>query len=675
MRFTLAGNPNCGKTTLFNALTGSTAHVGNWAGVTVEQTSGFYRKLPEPIEIVDLPGIYSLSPYTPEEVVSREFIVQVHSDVIIDIIDASNVQRNLYLTLQILETDTPVVLALNMIDVAEKEGISIDTDKISALLGIPVVEICASKGVGIDEMMSVCRDAALQKRKGVCRLGDKEFCSAVNSVAELMRKDSVKDAVFHAVKLIEGDKIESEAQKKYSAAAQKIKNALTVSPELGGDFEAAVADMRYKYITSEIGGAIVCSRKYSAPTLSDKIDKFATNKYLGIPIFMLIMFLIFHFTFSKNFFGLGIPSPGAAMQNGMRMLSESAKSGVMSVLARAGASEWARGLVCDGIIGGVGAVLGFLPQILLLFFFLSVLEDTGYMARGAFIMDRILRRFGLSGKAFMPLLMGFGCSVPAIMGARTLESKEERRMTVFLIPFFSCGAKMPIWASFSAAIFPADADLVVFGIYFSGIIVAIITAILLKHTVLKAEPTPFALEMPQYHLPQPKSLAIHVWDKMKDFLVRAATVILGATIVIWVLSNFTFSFKMTASASPQSMLGKIASFVVPVFKPLGFASGKYAWCAVTALLTGLIAREMVVSSLGVMLGGASLAASLSLAFSPAAALSFMVFNLLSVPCMASVATAKAELHSTKWFAGAICFWFCTAWLFSFLTYQLASLLL
>ena len=679
LKIALAGNPNCGKTTLFNALTGSSAHVGNWAGVTVEHTSGIYKskKSGEQAQIIDLPGIYSISPYTPEEIVSRKFIIDENPDLIIDIVDASNLERNLYLTTQLMEIDCPIVIALNMMDVALKQGVNIDVPLLSSCLGLPAVPISAARNEGIDELMqTVFKTAREVSRKGVCICPDNKLRRSVYYIADILSKNGCEHPVFHAVKLIEGDEIEVKDHKELMFKVEGLRSEINLKPELAGDFEAAIADMRYDYITGSLKKSFTTAADSGKPTLTDRIDRVFTHKVFGIPIFLGIMLLIFHITFSSNFFFTGAASPGVFLQSLVASATEWISGSVSQALSGAGASAWLNSLIVDGIISGVGAVLTFLPQILLLFLFLSVLEDTGYMARGAFLMDRILKKFGLSGKAFMPILMGFGCSVPAMMGARTLESEKERRMTIFLIPFFSCGAKMPIWATFSAAVFPKYADLVVMGIYLTGVITAVIAAVILKNTVLKAHPSPFALEMPAYHLPRVKNLAIHVWDKMKDFLSRAATVIFGATVVIWLLSNFTFGFEQVANGSADSMLGVISSWLVPIFKPLGFGMGKFGWCAVVSILTGLIAREMVVSSLGVLLGEfGSLAAGITAVFSPAAALSFMVFNLLAIPCMASVATARAELKSRKWFLGALAFWFSVAWIVAFAVYWVGRLIL
>lgn len=695
MKFALAGNPNCGKTTLFNGLTGSSAHVGNWPGVTVDRKEGVYKKLQEKITIVDLPGIYSLSPYTPEEIVTRNYIVNEKPDLIINIIDGTNLERNLYLTTQIMETNCPVVIALNMMDSVLKNGTKIDIKALELKLGVPIVPISALRSDGMKELMEKAYEVAKTKRIGKSVLESSDMSKQFNEIVVLLKKENIVSPTFQAVKLLEGDELAEKDFADLLPKVEKIRNTITLKEDLEGDFEAAVADLRYKYITASCKGAIKHNRKSNELTKSDKIDKVLTNRWIGIPIFLVFMFAVFHLIFTEDLlflskFGFleeGILSPGVWLQGTVGELFGFIIGGTGDLLANMGASDWISGLVVDGILTGLDAVLSFLPQILMLFLFLSIMEDSGYMARAAFLMDRVLRRFGLSGKAFMPLLMCFGCSVPAILATRTLEDPKERRLTVMLSPFFSCGAKLPIWAMFSAAIFPGNADFVVFGIYLLGIITAIVAAIILKKTVFKGEIAPFIMELPAYHFPQFKNVVLHLWEKLKGFILRATTIIAGAVVVIWFLSNFNFSLEMVQANSAESILGIVGNFIRPVFVPLGFASGDLGWRAVVATISGLIAKEMVVSTMGVLYNpgtegdaledqGAADALSVTLAsvFSPAAALAFMAFNLLSVPCMAAVAAAHGELGGRKWTFITIGFWIGTAWSISFLVFRIATLL-
>lgn len=692
MKFALAGNPNSGKTTLFNALTGSTAHVGNWPGVTVDRKEGTYKykdtAAKTRVTIIDLPGIYSLSPYTPEEIVARNYIVDENPDLIINIVDATNLERNLYLSTQVLETDCPVVIALNMMDTVRKNGAKINTKILSDRLGVPVVEISALKAEGLKPLMDIALKEASKPREGKSVIEHSFMQNEFNSVVSLLQSEGKSHPVFHAVKAIEGDALEMEALTALLPQIEEQKASIVLDEDLGGDFEAAVADIRYTYITDHLSKAITRTQKSGQLTRSDKIDKILTNRWLGIPIFLVIMFGVFHLTFGEWLFGIeGVPTPGGWLFGLMEQGTAIVIDFIAGLLQSAGAADWVYGLVVDGLLTGVGAVLSFLPYIMMLFLFLSIMEDTGYMARAAFLMDRLLRRFGLSGKAFMPMLMGFGCSVPAMMGTRTLENEKERRLTVMLLPFFSCGAKLPIWATFTAAIFPANADLVVFGIYLLGIVVAILAAIILKKTILKGDAAPFIMELPAYHSPKIKNLLIHLWEKLKGFIIRASTIIAGATIVIWFLSNFSFGFQMVEANSADSILGILGNFIRPVFIPLGFAGGDVGWKAVVAIITGLIAKEMVVSTLGVLYNpgvegdaledeGAkdALLTTLAATFSPLAAISFMAFNLLSVPCMAAVAAAHGEMRSKKWTFITIGFWILTAYTVSFLIFNVGSLL-
>lgn len=681
MKIALVGNPNSGKTTLFNDLTGSSAKVGNWPGVTVDKKEGKYKKASVPMDIIDLPGIYSLSPYTLEEVIARDFIVNETPDVIINIVDATNIERNLYLTTQILETDIPVVIALNMMDLVAKNKDEIDVKALAKQLGVSVVEISALRGTNVKTLMNEV-SIATQKRIPLNLFKGTSLENTYNALYDLFVSKGFVQPAFKASKVIENDEKMMQSEEIKSLLSD-IKDIMKVDE----DSEAVVANLRYEFIARELGNTIVKGKRSEELTTSDKIDKVLTSRILGLPIFMLIMWLIFHFTFSEDFFWTGLPSLGVYLQ-GLTEVPIEWLSGIFEgILTNMGASEWVFGLVINGIIGGVGAVLSFIPQILVIFLFLSILEDSGYMARVAFIMDRVLRKFGLSGKAFLPLLTGFGCSVPAIMGARTLEGERERKLTMMLVPYMSCGAKAPIWALFAASVFSEYGDWMTFGIYMLGIVVAVISAIILKKFVFKGETSPFIMELPAYHFPRLKNLLLHLWEKLKGYVVRAGTVILAATIVLWFLANFDFTLSMVDENGADSILGVVANSIKFIFEPLGFASGEHGWRAVVAILTGLIAKEAVVSTMGVLYTGLesdedfmgeddasnALLATVAATFSPLAALSFMAFNLLSVPCMAAVGALRAEMNDRKLFWFTIGFWIVSAWVISFLIYNVGGL--
>lgn len=681
MKVALVGNPNSGKTTLFNDLTGSSAKVGNWPGVTVDKKEGKYKKASVPMDIIDLPGIYSLSPYTLEEVIARDFIVNETPDVIINIVDATNIERNLYLTTQILETDIPVVVALNMMDLVAKNKDEIDVKALAKQLGVSVVEISALRGTNVKTLMNEV-SVATQKRTPLNLFKGTSLENTYNALYDLFVSKGFVQPAFKASKVIENDEKMMQSEEIKSLLSD-IKDIMKVDE----DSEAVVANLRYEFIARELGNTIVKGKRSEELTTSDKIDKVLTSRILGLPIFVLIMWLIFHCTFSEDFFWTGLPSLGVYLQ-GLTEVPIEWLSGVFEgILTNMGASEWVFGLVINGIIGGVGAVLSFIPQILVIFLFLSILEDSGYMARVAFIMDRVLRKFGLSGKAFLPLLTGFGCSVPAIMGARTLEGERERKLTMMLVPYMSCGAKAPIWALFAASVFSEYGDWMTFGIYMLGIVVAVISAIILKKFVFKGETSPFIMELPAYHFPRLKNLLLHLWEKLKGYVVRAGTVILAATIVLWFLANFDFTLSMVDENGADSILGVVANSIKFIFEPLGFASGEHGWRAVVAILTGLIAKEAVVSTMGVLYTGLesdedfmgeddasnALLATVAATFSPLAALSFMAFNLLSVPCMAAVGALRAEMNDRKLFWFTIGFWIVSAWIISFLIYNVGGL--
>ncbi|MDR2027684.1 MAG: ferrous iron transport protein B [Prevotellaceae bacterium] len=707
MRFAIAGNPNSGKTTLFNSLTGSNAHVGNWPGVTVDKKEGVYKLkrddgTVEKINIIDLPGIYSLSPYTPEEVIARQFIMDEKPDLIINIVDSTNLERNLYLTTQLLEMDIPVVVALNMMDVIKREGSIIDSEILSRKLGVPVVPISALKSGNVKSLMITCAEYVKTPRKGSSFLSGTALAEQYGKVLQLVNKHSIKHPVFHAIKLLENDSIELMHDATLSAGIQNLKLDYEKN-EKPFDYEAEIADLRYKLITGEIKPNAVKVFKNSGAVNSEKIDGILTHRLWGLPVFLVLMFAIFHIIFSKDFlfleyFGImekeGLPSPGVLLKGYMENFQEFVMENMNALLAGGNAAAWAKGAIVDGLLKGVCSVLTFLPQILLLFLSLSILEDSGYMSRIAFILDRLLKRFGLSGKAFIPMLMGFGCSVPAMMGTRTLESVKEKRMTLMLIPFFSCGAKMVIWATVVPAVFPDNADFVTFCIYMTGIAVAIAGAILLKKTVFRGIKSNFVLELPVYRYPRLKSISLQLWEKLKGFLTTVTTVIAASTLIIWFLQNFDTSLNMVSENDDSCILKVFGDAIKWIFVPLGFAESPDNWKLIVAILTGLLAKEAVVSTMGVLYRAKGYvsgeqsddsaisgneksvteALTASAVFSPLSAISFVIFNLLVIPCFAAVATARSELKSAKWTFFVIFFWLATAWITSFLFYQTASLL-
>ena len=594
MKVALAGNPNCGKTTLFNALTGSNQYVGNWPGVTVEKKEGTAHLGDRAITVVDLPGIYSLSPYSMEEIVARDFIIGEGPDAVIDIVDATNLERNLYLTVQLLELERPLVLALNFMDEVKARGDQIDVERLSKELGVPVVPITAKTGEGLDELLQV---AHRQMHLGVTYEPDDLYDDFTHDIHHRMG-ELIHDYAYAAnlpahwasIKLLEGDGIVAKALNLPAVVQNKL-DAIIAEYEASsalGDRETLVADSRYRYIERVVRASVVKGKGSEGPTLTEKIDRIVTGKYTALPLFLCAMLVMFVITFGPF---------GSWLQDGVSALIDLFSGWLEGALSTAGAPDVLISLACDGIISGVGGVLSFLPQIALLFFFLSFLEDSGYMSRAAFIMDRLLRRFGLSGKAFIPMLMGFGCSVPAIMGARTMENEKDRRMTILLIPFMSCSAKLPVYGLLSAAFFGPWAGLVVFGLYVIGMAVGILSGILFKHTLFSGEPAPFVLELPPYRFPSMENIATHVWQKVKGFLVKAGTLILAMSIVLWLLQSFDFSLHMVDDAA-NSMLGTLGALIAPVFAPLGFGF----WQAAVALLTGFIAKEMVVSSLSMFYG-------------------------------------------------------------------------
>lgn len=796
-RFALAGNPNCGKTTLFNSLTGSTAHVGNWPGVTVDKRDGVYKKCAKPISIVDLPGIYSLSPYTPEEVIARNYVLDEKPDCVINIVDATNLERNLYLTTQLLEIDVPMVVALNMIDAVEKAGDKIDEKALENKLGVPVVKISALKEKGLKELMDKAYNESKKKRVGITVLKDSPLAHVIGDVKIALEGQNVANPLFHAVKLVENDEIEVKMHKETVGMVSAFKKTFN-DDIFGNDFEALVADARYKYISKNFAPVVTRKNKEKFKTsASDKADKVLTHKVWGIPIFLVVLFLIFHLTFSENLFfinGFGdgwmpslsdneaflekdddgnvvyeddldyymtengdyltvgsegvtdngngtysiegedgefvaddegrlgsrvpvlnyggrwlatiydgtIYSPGVVVNNIWNdMIVGEIAGRIQEAVDGSGMADWAKGLINNGIIDGITAVLSFLPPILVLFLFFSILEDSGYMARIAFILDRMFRKFGLSGRAFLPMIMGFGCSVPAMINTRTLADEKERTATVRVIPFFSCGAKLPILTAVAGALVIGtgiSADLITYSMYLLGIITAIVSVLLMRNTSLKGETPPFIMELPAYHAPQFKNLMAHLWDKTKHFVKKAFTIILASTIVIWFLTHFDFQWHILADEKiNESILAKISMLVQPIFTPVGFGSqlGEYGWVFVLAAVSGLIAKENVISTFGTLaaclIANPAVAAEIGLAnitseagvgavkamilatgISVPGLLAFIAFNMTTIPCFAAVGTAKAELQDKKRYKWTLLFWIATSYVVSAMVYTIGS---
>ena len=743
LKFALAGNPNSGKTTLFNTLTGSTAHVGNWPGVTVDKKEGIYKKGEEPVEIVDLPGIYSLSPYTPEEVIARNYILDERPDCIINIVDVTNLERNLYLTTQLLEVDIPLVVALNMADVLEKSGDRLDVDKLEERIGVPVVEISALRDKNIELLMERAIWAAKQKRVATSVLKNSALYGAIENTEIAFKLKGVTSPLFHAVKLVEKDELEVKAHPEEAKAAKAylLKNG-GGSAEFEGDAEAEIADARYRHITEHF--SIVLKRakpkKTGELTKSDKADRVLTHKWAGIPLFFVILFSIFHVTFSENFlylgtiipsfgewcaegggvlkgifFSDGLNSPGCILFSAMEWLTACIGEGLALGLEGLQASPAILGLVCDGVWGGISAVLSFVPQIMVLFLCFSILEDSGYMSRVAFIMDRAFRRFGVSGRAFMPMIMGFGCSVPAMMNTRTLSSENERTATIRVIPFFSCGAKLPILTSIAGAIVMAfgvgHADIITYSMYLLGMAAAVVCLLLMRSTTMRGEAPPFIMELPSYRAPRFQNLMLHLWDKLKHYVQKAFTIILASCIVIWFLSNFGWDWKMVEFMD-DSILASIGKFIQPIFTPLGFGAqlGAFGWVFAVAAVTGLIAKENVLATFftlaccivaalgnnafgyadlippevmekvleliasgeaseeGVLEAVAMIAAT---GITVPALISFIAFNLTTVPCFAAVAAAKGELGKGK-FRWTLAFWLSASYVIGALVYTVGS---
>lgn len=751
--FALAGNPNCGKTTLFNSLTGSTAYVGNWPGVTVDKKTGVYKNRTEKVNIIDLPGIYSLSPYTPEEVISRNYILDEKPDCIINIVDATNLERNLYLTTQLLEIDVPIIIALNMMDVVNKNGDRIDAKLLEKEIGVSVVEISALKEDNLDDLMSRAIEASNHKREGTTFLSHSILSHLIGDVEIAYKTAKVESPLFHAIKMVENDEIETKMHPNLVETVTSFKATLK-DEVFGNDLEAIVADQRYKYISSYFSKVYIKKvakeekkerSKFSnwirkifhikekendsniQFTKSDKIDRILTNKWVGIPIFLLILLVIFHLVFSTNFLFLknlisgtpsfegtimeglfwtedGLNSIGVILQTLVINLTD-ALTGVIEG-ALSGAEPWVSGLICGGVLKGLFAVISFVPQILLLFLFFSILEDSGYMARVAFILDRIFRKFGLSGRAFMPMIMGFGCSVPAMINTRTLASDNERTATIRVIPFFSCGAKLPILTGIAGAIATMAhigyADLITFSMYLLGMLVAIGAVLLMRNTTMRGAVPPFIMELPAYHMPQFRALMIHLWDKLKHFLKKAFTIILASTIVIWFVMHFSWNWTyLDDSMINDSILVGLGQLFQPLFTPLGFGSQlnivhevsgisyTFGWVFVVAAVTGLIAKEDVIGTFEILaacivgvLGSGIVPIDIiengeiatmiwATGISVPGLLAFIAYNMLTIPCFAACATAKAELPKGK-FGWTLLFWVGTSYLVSSAFYVIGT---
>ena len=666
MIFALAGNQNCGKTTLFNALTGSNQHVGNFPGVTVDQKAGVIKGTDH--QVVDLPGIYSIRPYTQEEIVTRDFILKSRPDAIINIVDATNIERNLYLTLQLLTLQVPTVIALNMMDELVGNGGSVDVQKMSEALGVPVVPISAAKNQGITELVDTLIDTASRrvtpKVQDFCPEGPVHRC--IHAVCHIIEDHAQRINIarrFCAMKLIEGEQDFFDALELSQNEKELIEHTvIEMEHETGLDRNAALADMRYNFIEKVCGECVVKAKESREHRRSMQIDKVLTHRIFAIPLFIAIMGLVFFLTF--NVVGAFLSDVLSYAIDGLTLLADRA-------LTAYGINPVVHSLVIDGIFAGVGSVVSFLPLIVTLFFFLSILEDSGYMARVAFVMDKLLRKIGLSGRSFVPMLVGFGCSVPAIMATRTLSSNRDRKMTILLTPFMSCSAKIPIYTLFAAAFFPGHELLVMLALYFGGILVGILVALVLKNTAFKGNPVPFVMELPNYRFPSAKSVVLLMWEKAKDFLTRAFTVIFMATVIIWFMQTFDTRLNVVEN-SADSILAALGRLVSPIFAPLGFGD----WRMVTALVSGFTAKEAVVSTFGVILGVSTeqLGIALHSLFTTASAASFLAFCLLYTPCVAAVSTIKTELKS-GWKTVGIVFAQClVAWLAAFMVYHVGLLL-
>jgi len=657
MKIALAGNPNSGKTTLFNSLTGMRQHVGNWPGKTVEKKEGSFNYTGKKIEVTDLPGTYSLTAYSIEEIVARDFIVDETPDVVINIVDASNLERNLYLTIQLIELGAKVILALNMNRFANKKGLEINVDKLSQLLGIPVVKIEAIDETGKKVLLDSVIEFHENKIQNKLKYG-KEIEEHITELSNLIKAElNEKNPEWIALKLLEKDKQIIETVSKIQNGKKVMMNVRQVQNHLdkvfGEDVDAAIADARYGFIAGLLKESVK-KPAIDKMTMSENIDKIVISKIFGIPLFLLAMYLLFQITFT-------VSGPIINWINsGIGWLAESS----MTFLEGVGAPAWLASLVGDGLFGGVGSVLVFVPIIMIMFFIISLMEDSGYMARAAFIMDKVMHKIGLHGKAFIPFLLGFGCTVPAIMATRTLESRKDRIMTMLLSPMMSCSARLPVYVLFTAAFFAKNKTLIIFSIYLLGIIIAMLIGLIFKKTLFKGESSPFVMELPPYRIPTLKGSFMHMWEKGKLFIIKAGTVIFGAVLVIWFLSSVPFGVEY---GSEQSLVGIIGKIIAPVFQPLGFGN----WQAAVSLLFGFIAKEVIIGSMGTLygVGQEGLSAVLHGSFTPLSAYAFMVFVLLYVPCIAVIATIKKETNSWKWPAFTTVYLTVVAWIISFIVYQ------
>jgi ferrous iron transport protein B len=671
--FALVGNPNCGKTTVFNEITCGSQSIGNWPGLTVEKKQGKARKRSENIKIIDLPSIYSLSPYSMEEIITRDFIIDSKPDLVINIVEATNLERNLFLTTQLVEFGIPVVIALNMMDAAETRGDKINIAKLENLLGIPIIPTTAIKGKGIQEVIDKSLEIAKIKNFNSenCFVKFEDYLEKGITEIENIIPEFLKEKYnsrWLSLKLLESDEKISEQISLPEIAKNRIKKYQErFEKDYDDDMESILADSRYNFITNAVEKSIKKSKNENI-TISDKIDNIVTNKILAIPLFLLIMLTVFQITFGT----IG----SATVDITDIFINDILAGAVSSLLEYFGASALIINLVVNGILAGLGSVLVFVPQIIIMFLFLSVLEVSGYMSRAAFVMDRILRKIGVTGKSFIPLLLGFGCTVPAVMASKTIDDENDKKLTVMLTPFMSCGARLPIYALFTAAFFSNNQGLVIFSIYLLGILVAILSGILFKKTLFKGESSPFVMELPPYRIPKFKNLIINVWDKAKTFIIRAGTIIFIASVLIWVCQNFNFSFQFVENTE-NSIFGVMGNFIAPIFSPLGFGD----WKSAVAILTGLIAKEVVVTTFGILNNfgevsenSAELTNAIHATFTPLKAYAFMAFSLLYMPCIAALSAIQMELNSWKWTLFALVYQTGIAWIIALLIYQFGKLL-
>lgn len=664
----LVGNPNCGKTTMFNNLTGNFQYVGNWPGVTVEKKSGAVKNKKD-VNLVDLPGIYSLSPYTIEEIITRDYIMEEKPDVIINIIDASNIERNLYLTTQVIEMGIPTIIALNMMDIVKKNGESIDVDKLSNFIGCKIIETSALKGDGLNILIEKALEVVNNNTNKGLDIFSEKIEKALSKIESIIHIDESKNKRWYSIKVFERDKKALEKINLNSDEYNKIDNIIKeVETYFDDESESIIINERYSYIT-KVSAQVVSKKKSANDDISNKIDKVLTNKYLGLPIFFGIMFLIYY---------VSVTTIGTTVTDWTNdvFFGTYVNNFIGGILESLNVADWLYSLIIDGIVAGVGAILGFVPQMFILFFFLSLLEDFGYMSRIAFIMDKIFRKVGLSGKSFIPMLISTGCGVPGIMASRTIENERDRKITVMVTTFMPCGAKLPVIALFGAALFPEN-SLIGPSIYFLGIIMIMISGLILKKLKgFSGDTSPFIMELPKYHVPSAKTVLRHMWDRVKAFIIKAGTVIFAASIILWFLSRFNFNFKMVDVE--ESILANIGRIIAPIFAPLGFNN----WKAAVATINGLIAKEQLVSTYGVLLGlgddvtetDAGLITQISSMFTTVSAYSFVAFNMLCAPCFAAVGAIKREMGNWKWTLIAISYQTLVAYLVSFVIYQLGNVI-